>query len=641
MLFNDEMLNHAHEELFQMRHFYLGIEHVLIALLKVNNSIASRYLKEQGFTPEYVIDMIRQRVGKGSKQRNWAGVRSTVRMERIIQNAETLARQTNSAVEQYHLLQATLAEEDAMPIMVLKHLGIEPQALLEFAKHHNGSGEALLLVTIERAPDVPLPTDEQRQILQRMFHRYARVRLERRLTGGYTSASLWIVRPFDHDNRHDATVVVKIDHADSIQDEARRYEQYVKSTLPSFSAYLIDKPVVLEKRPYGGLKYTLVGGEGGIPRDLRSVLHDWTPQELADWLRDQLYPTFAPIWWAQNHLTHFEAFQEYDRLLPPLFVLDYVPTENVPLSAMSISPTINRARLQHIDVGDVVTVENYSIRKIDHDNRQLHLAVGSFMIGEIANKIIIREMQEIEGHYRSEMIDRIGGRVWSTRGDKMRTALSKLEPDFDPDADYIPYSMDRTQKFRNPLHEYVKVLERNISGNTSRIHGDLHLGNIMLSPDDKPVLIDFEKAREGHTLYDWASLEVSLLCDLITPAAGETWDDMRRALAYLIMVNRGQALPENDSALAQAFAPIYAVRELAHTFLAYSEDWTEYYVALAMLSLRAITWESLSRSSATLPAARLMYLVAGIAMQELTVRHAPREGETQTGDDDTELSTLI
>lgn len=641
MQFNDEMLGYAQEELHQMRHYYLGIEHILIALLKVDNSIASRYLKEQGYTPDYVIDLIRRKVGKGSKQRTWVGTRSTMRTDRIIQNAEAHARRDNTEVEQRHLLHAVMAEEDSIPIMVLKYLGIDPQALLEYAKHNDGAGEGLLLVTIETEANVPYPNDEQRQILQRMFHRYARVRLERKLTGGYTSAALWIVRPFDHEGRHDASVVVKIDHADSIQDEATRYEQYVKNTLPSTSAFLMDKPVVLDKRRHAGLKYTVIGGEANIPRDLRSVIHEWPPQKIADWIREQLYAVFAPIWWAQNRLVHFQASQEYDRLFPPLFTLEYVPKTKVPLTPTIIDANPNRTRLQTIDNGDVVTVEGYTIRKIDHDSKTLQLAVGSFLMGEISNKIIVRDVPNTEQHYRGEIIDAMSGRVWKTRQEKMRSSLVMLEPDFDPDVEFVPYTIDYNDKFRNPIYEYVNVLERNVPGKTSRIHGDLHLGNIMLGPNNQPVLIDFEKARDGHTLYDWASLEVSLLCDLIAPLAGTSWFQMRKALEYVSAINHQRPLPESDSALAQAFLPILTLRELAASFLAYPNDWSEYYVALSMLCLRAITWESLRHTEEVKAAARLAYLVAGLTMHELTAHHVPREGETQTGDDDTELSTAI
>jgi len=642
MQFNDEMLGYAQEELFQMRHYYLGIEHILIALLKVNNSIARRYLKEQGYTTDYVIDLIRRKVGKGSKQRMWTGTRSTMRTDRIIYNAENLARRDNSVVEQRHLLQAVLAEEDSIPVLVLKYLGIEPNDLLEYAKHNDGVSEGLPLVVIDTEANVPYPTDEQRQILQRMFHRYARVRLERRLTGGYTSAALWIVRPYDHDGRHDASVVVKIDHADSIQDEATRYEQYVKNTLPSTSAFLIDRPVVLEKRRYAGLKYTLVGGEASTPRDLRSVIHEWPPQKIADWLRESFDTVFAPIWWIQNRLTHFQASQEYDRLFPPLFTLDYMPKSSVlPPTNYVVTAHPNRAELQNINSGDIVVVEGYNIRKIDHDTKTIQLAVGSFLMGEISNKIIVRDVPNTEEHYRGEIIDSLVGRVWKTRQEKIRSSLVMLEPDFDPDIEFVPYTTDYNYKFRNPIYEYVTVLERNVSGTASRIHGDLHLGNIMLGTTDQPVLIDFEKAREGHTLYDWASLEVSLLCDLVTPEAGTTWYQMRKALEYVSAINKQRSLPESTSRLAQAFLPIITLRQLAHKFLAYPDDWSEYYVALAMLSLRAITWESLKHTPETKAAGRLAFLVAGLAMHELTAHHVPREGDTQTGDDDTELSTAI
>ena len=43
----------------------------------------------------------------------------------------------------------------------------------------------------------------------------------------------------------------------------------------------------------------------------------------------------------------------------------------------------------------------------------------------------------------------------------------------------------------------------------SKIHGDLHLGNILIGPAGDAWLIDFEWTRLGHTLLDWAGLEAA------------------------------------------------------------------------------------------------------------------------------------
>jgi Ser/Thr protein kinase RdoA (MazF antagonist) len=163
-----------------------------------------------------------------------------------------------------------------------------------------------------------------------------------------------------------------------------------------------------------------------------------------------------------------------------------------------------------------------------------------------------------------------------------------------------------------------------ISGSTSKIHGDLHLGNILIGPGDSAFLIDFAQSREGHTLFDWATLEISLLSEIVMPAAGATWADAALVLDYIIAFNAQAALPDLDAQITEAISPLTAVRDIVQDLLAVEGNWAEYYIALALCALRAVTWDTMPQG-----ARRLMFLVSALSMDDLR-RRPPQTSEAQT-----------
>ena len=142
--------------------------------------------------------------------------------------------------------------------------------------------------------DADLPVTHL-QLLRRMFSRTGRVRLERQLPGGHTTALVLLATPVRPEGDADAPVVVKLDRADAILDEAQRYETVVQRTLPALTARLIEPPVVLADSNLAGLMYTFVPGDTG-----RIAALDLDGDALGNWLRDELYPTFGATWWGQR-----------------------------------------------------------------------------------------------------------------------------------------------------------------------------------------------------------------------------------------------------------------------------------------------------------------------------------------------------
>ncbi len=637
------ILINAQQESYKMRHFYLGAEHLFVGLLTVQGGIASSLLQEHGLTPEYVIDSIRRKIGKGSHHRLWAGIPNTPRADVMLDIAREIALESGrNEIDERDLLTAILEEGENIPVRVLMALGIEdiPAFVKQiYEKEHVTTDTETPFVEVELSPQLEQDEDitkEQLFIIRRMFFSYPKIRIERRLMGGYSEAVLFVITPLHGDGRQDASVVVKLDSTASILDETRRYESFVKRTLPPMTARLEDRPVAPDNMTIAGIKYTLIAGSDRIPQDLRAVLTDWQPAELGSWLRNELFPSFGRIWWRQSRPYRFQAWQEYDWLLPPVLTLEYNGVKKLPEEGFTLKFPVKRQKLNAIEYGDVVAVNNFTVYKVYPERGAIQLAVGSGSDAAHAYKIEVRNLNfEQDTYYRGEVIDQIIGTVWQTRNQQLMHAVRALEPDFNHEADKIPFSTRvGIEKLPNPLKVYEELLDSYVNGSLSTIHGDLHLGNIMIGPNNSAFLIDFAHSRDGHTIFDWCSLEISLLRDVIMPVAGSTWDDAREVLEHIVPLNRGE-IPDNEEAsIAFALSSVAQVRKIVEECLYREGQWSEYYVALALCCLRAMTWENMP-----IGARRLMFMVASLIIYELQTSYTLTDDDDTASPDATDIST--
>ncbi len=609
-----DILINARQESFRMQHYYLGVEHLFIGLLDIQGGLTSSLLEERGLTTEYVVDAIRRKSGKGNRQRLWAGMPNTPRADIVLGIANDLALEAgDSEISERDLLIAILDENDSIPVRVLRNLEVDIDQLGQDARTKAlNYQQSQPYIKVDFGQETLALPEETLFILRRMFYGYSQIRIDRRLTGGFTSAVILVVTPVQADGMEDAAVVVKIDDADMILDEAQRYETHVKSSLPPLTARLEEKPTTSETSDMAGLKYTFIAGMNRSAQDLREAAHDL--DNLGEWLRRELYPYFGKTWWKQNRPYRFQVWTEYDWLLPPLLTLDYLPDEEIPQTAALIRDPVRRSRVNKLEYGDLVVVENFTVQRVYHDKNTIQVSVGKGSeAARRAYKINVRGLNLAQdAYYRGEVIDRIGGRVWETRSAALMAAAQALEPDFDLEADTIP-GVGKPERLPNPIHDYDDLLDRYVDGTLSKIYGDLHLGNILVGPNGSAFLIDFAQTRNGHTLFDWASLEVSLLTGVVMPVIGDDWYSVRLVLRYIASLQK--ELPEGVPALNEVMQHVLAVREIARECLARDGSWSEYFVALTMCALRAYTWDTLSLGSR-----RLMFCLAGLSIYELRNR---------------------
>jgi len=122
------VLSLAEEEARQMRHNWIGTEHMMIALLR-SDGVAQRALQELGVT----LDKARAGVFKAvpPKETDVAEITVTPRVKTIIGRAIMLAGPVSDRVEPQHLLLALVADPAGIGSQVLAELGATPEKVRE------------------------------------------------------------------------------------------------------------------------------------------------------------------------------------------------------------------------------------------------------------------------------------------------------------------------------------------------------------------------------------------------------------------------------------------------------------------------------------------------------------------------------
>ncbi|MBN1680523.1 MAG: phosphotransferase [Anaerolineae bacterium] len=601
----------ARQESAKLHHYFIGVEHLFIALTQLKGGLTAAVLEHHGLSPRFVRYSIRETIGRYEDRRFWPGFPQTPRADHVLQMARAQAGDRTSS--ESDMLLAILDEGDSVVVRVLREMGANTNDLRRTAANWSAPLEP-------QAPEVPITgpvalSDDQRQVLQLMFRDYGEVVIIRELTGGYSGAQVLLVRPVRVDGRIDAPVVVKLDDRYAVLYERRRYDLHVKGTLPSTTAHLVDAPVVPDKCAVGGLKYTFVGKlEDTEPVSLREFAVKNDLQQLSDLIRS-LYDVFGPAWWTQRKPYRFGTWREYEHVLPPALVVEATfDDQNQSASIHTLSPLGTWSRTDQIMAGERVVLNGFTVQKTDAARDVLYLAAGAQPEAiNRSSKVEVRGLDVANSkYYRGEVIAHITGRVVRTRDDLLLRSVQSLEPEFDLRSDRIPSGHDTVADLPNPLLAVPQLLDRQISGFLSMIHGDLHLGNILVGPRSDPWLIDFGWTREGHTLFDWAMLEASLLVEVVARLMPPGWSGVWGTIGLLDSINRGEdRVFREKHEVARALTAVVTVRDIVRDCLGIPDRWDEYHVALALIMLRLMGWRSEG-----IDAQRLAFLVSALSVSE-------------------------
>lgn len=608
----EEIFQIAEDESAKYHHYYVGIEHLFIALTKLRNGITVNVLDVCDIEARFVRYSIRQTLGVNENRRFWPGFPRTPRVQTVLDIAQSKTPDGKSIVTERELFLAILEEGDSIPIRVLLEIGADLNQLYKTTVQWSGDTPA-------EPPPVPIEstglqrplTDEQRMVLERMFRTHEKIIIERELGGGYTGARLLLVQPY-RAKRADARVVVKIDERESVLYEKRHYDSYVQYSLPPTTARLLDSPSLPTDCSLGGLKYTFVqplNNNNTNALDLRDLLASISPHELSSLIRHGIYDNYRETWWGQRQRYRFGVWREYEQVLPAAIEIQMINPNDITIRPRVLKPLEAWSRGDDIRQGEIVVLKGFTVQKIRPHRQTLQLTADANPEAvSRSSKVEVVGIEMIDSYRRGHVLDVIYGRVLRNRMDILQEQLEWLEPEFDIRAPIIP-APEPIPPLPNPIYYLENFLSRQVSGHLSIIHGDLHLGNVIGRGNDA-WLIDFGLAREGHTLFDWATLEISILSSFVSTFMPSGWDGVWGTIRLLNLLNRHEndKMPK-DHPVMKAFAPIITIRQLVEENLAKQGQWQEYHLALTFLGLRGISW----KDTASTDVRRLLFLMSALS----------------------------
>ncbi len=115
----------AHEEAVRLNHAYVGTEHFLLGLVRVEKGTAVQVLRKLGVEPKQVIRAVEHKVGRGERPPS-VKPKLAPRVRTILEHAFTQARGLNHPkIRVAHLLLGLISETDSVAVRVLLDLGIK------------------------------------------------------------------------------------------------------------------------------------------------------------------------------------------------------------------------------------------------------------------------------------------------------------------------------------------------------------------------------------------------------------------------------------------------------------------------------------------------------------------------------------
>jgi len=125
----EDVIKIASELVMNLGHKYIGTEHILYGLVKEENGVASRVLKNQNIFPEKILEEIEMIFGKIHEKNNLdKEITFTPRTKKVIENAFKEAKKLGiELIGTEHILLGLLIEKESIAIKILTKLNINSQ----------------------------------------------------------------------------------------------------------------------------------------------------------------------------------------------------------------------------------------------------------------------------------------------------------------------------------------------------------------------------------------------------------------------------------------------------------------------------------------------------------------------------------
>jgi hypothetical protein len=330
------------------------------------------------------------------------------------------------------------------------------------------------------------------------------------------------------------------------------------------------------------LQYTFVGAPGDQPISLREFALDHPADQTSRLLEERLFATFSPTWWMQRRPYTFRLGREYDRLLPVHFILE--PTDGAE-PALTLDGDSAPAQ-NHLRRGDLIRLQAATAIEVRPERKTVTLAWPDDS-GAYRLRVRLQGFHD-NGLREGQVLPRLSGRLAARRSDLLQAEARRAFADLDP---HQPTWTLAGRSLPNPLATYEALLEQEIQATSSVIHGDLNLENVLVGPGDLVWLIDFAATREGHTLFDFARLEVEITTQVLAAWYAEAGLGPDAFLETLDRLDVDRL--NGDGPVIEAGRLLRAVRRLAARCLYDPKDQTEYRQALALSYLGALKFANL------------------------------------------------
>ena len=120
------VLQLAQEEAERLSHNYIGTEHLMLGLVREENGIAGKVLRELGAKPDRVAELVERMTGAGKRQGGAsAKLDLTPRTKQVIEYAVDEARKLgHSYISTEHLLLGLIRQGDGVAIDVMRQIGL-------------------------------------------------------------------------------------------------------------------------------------------------------------------------------------------------------------------------------------------------------------------------------------------------------------------------------------------------------------------------------------------------------------------------------------------------------------------------------------------------------------------------------------
>jgi len=435
------------------------------------------------------------------------------------------------------------------------------------------------------------------QVITTMFENYRRVILRKEFGYGLSGSRVIEVRPIKSDGTPELPVIVKTATISLIQKEWQAYQQHIHHRLP-YRAEIRAKPVLLPKIGWGGLRYTLMGGNTFEVVSLRDFCHR---REVSTEVISTVFQRLLRIMdnlWSYSHIHEsFSLLSSYEYLLPVNLLI-----KDEPLSPEETPQLIDPGVLpqQPIRPGDYVNVSGFIIHKANPTTQTMTLKCPDASLTNPAYYLRYNSPSlggEDSTYSVDQTIDRIEGRVIETRmsrlHDEVRKAFGGM---IDPTGQTISLAPWSEFNSTNPLTVLPSILEQLRTVNVSTIHGDFNFENILVEPETGSVnVIDFADAREDHILHDLLRMEAEVLTKLLPEILHRHQLPLVPALVsiywQLQMTVEQPMLPHPE--INKPWKILTAIRQTARKYLFDPNDLSEYYQGLILYLLGALKFKNL------------------------------------------------